>query len=166
MKKTSAALAGLLAVMSAAVASQAPADQKPAGAHVMMKGTDLKWGAGPPGLPPGAQAALLDGDPGKPGIFVIRLKMPDGYTIPPHWHPSDEHATIVAGTLNVGMGDKLDQGSMQAMTTGSYVKLPARSSHYVRAKGEVIVQVMATGPFEVTYVNPNDDPRKKSSSKQ
>jgi quercetin dioxygenase-like cupin family protein len=167
MQKTSVAVVGLFVVSGAVVAAQAPADQKPAKAqHVMMTGSDLKWGAGPPALPAGVQAAVLDGDPGNAGLFVIRLKMPDGYAVPPHWHPRDEHVTVVSGTLNVGMGDKLDESSMHAMTAGSYVKMPAKSSHFVRAKGTVVIQVMAMGPFEVTYVNPNDDPRKKSSSGQ
>ena len=47
----------------------------------------LKWGPSPPGLPAGAQTAVLSGDPNKAGEpFTISVKMPDGYVVQPHWH--------------------------------------------------------------------------------
>ena len=139
-----------------------PKVNAPAAAHVIMTPDKVQWGPAPPSLPPGVQAALLDGDPGKAGLFVIRLKFPDGYRVPPHWHPTDEHVVVVAGTLMAAMGNKIDDAAMQALPTGSYVKMPRKMPHTVRAKGETIVQVTAMGPFEVTYVNPQDDPRKKT----
>ena len=54
---------------------------------------ELKWGPAPAIFPAGAKMAVLQGDPGKPGLFTVRLDMPDGYRIPPHWHPADEHIT-------------------------------------------------------------------------
>jgi quercetin dioxygenase-like cupin family protein len=135
----------------------------PAAQHVMVTPDKLQWGPAPPSLPAGAQAAVLDGDPSKAGLFVVRLKFPDGYTVPPHWHPTDEHAVVISGTIMMAMGSKIDEAAMHAMTAGSYAKLPRKSPHYVRAKGETIVQVTAMGPFQVTYVNANDDPRKKSN---
>jgi len=134
--------------------------------HVMLTADELKWGPGPESLPPGGQAAVLSGDPGKSGMFTIRLKMPDGYTVPPHSHPTAEHVTIVSGTLMMAMGSKLDDAAFKPMTAGAYAVMPARSDHYVRAKGETIVQVMAMGPFEIKYANPNDDPRKKTTTKK
>jgi hypothetical protein len=47
----------------------------------------LQWQAGPSSLPAGAKLAVLEGDPTKEGPFVMRLRLPDGYTIPPHTHP-------------------------------------------------------------------------------
>ena len=131
--------------------------------HVMKTPDQIQWGPAPPSLPAGAQAAVLDGDPGKAGLFVVRLKFPDGYAVPPHSHPSDEHVAIVSGTLMMGMGNTADAAAMHAMTAGSYAKMPRKSNHYVRAKGETVVQITAMGPFEVTYVNPKDDPRKKTA---
>ena len=130
-------------------------------AHKMMNPADLKWGPAPAGLPAEAQAAVLDGDPGKAGLFTVRLKAPDGAQIMPHWHPSDEHVTVISGTLLAGMGQKWDDSAMQALNTGGYVRLPRKQSHYVKMKGETIVQITAMGPFAITYVNPKDDPRKK-----
>ena len=149
---------------SAAPAQTAKPTQtaKPA-AHVMVQGGDVKWGPGPPALPPGAQAAALDGDPAKSGLFVVRVKFPDGYQVPPHSHPTDEHVVVVSGTLMAALGDKVNQADMHELKAGGYAKMPARTNHYVRAKGETIVQITGMGPFEVKYVNPADDPRTKSS---
>ena len=131
--------------------------------HVIVNASQLKWGPAPPALPAGAQAAILDGDPSKPGPFAIRIKVPDGYTVPPHWHPTDENLVILSGTLSMGVGDKFDEASMHALTAGGYTKMPAKTRHYVRAKGETTFQVYGTGPFAITYVDPKDDPRKKTS---
>jgi mannose-6-phosphate isomerase-like protein (cupin superfamily) len=98
-------------------------------------------------------------------LFILRAKLPDGYAVPPHSHPTDEHVMIVSGTLMMGMGAKAEESSMHAMNAGGYAKMPARAHHYVRAKGETVIQVTATGPFAITYVNPDDDPRKKAPSK-
>jgi len=129
--------------------------------HVVVKPADLKWGPAPPGLPPGAQVAVLSGDPGKTGMFVIRAKMPDGYTVPPHFHPTDENLTVLKGTLIVGKGAKLDVAHAESLPAGSFMRMPKEMRHFAQAKGETIIQVHGAGPFEVVYVNPSDDPRKK-----
>src|SRR5688572_20600935 len=64
----------------------------------------MTWGDGPPSLPPGAKVAVLQGDPTKPGPFTIRARMPAGYKIPAHWHPTDENITVISGLFNMGMG--------------------------------------------------------------
>src|SRR5262249_33900413 len=53
-------------------------------------------------LPPGANVAVLEGDPSKEGFFTMRIEMPDGYRVPAHWHPKRERLTILSGTLNLG----------------------------------------------------------------
>src|SRR5438132_140987 len=68
----------------------------------------LKWGPAPPVLPKGAQLAVLSGDPGANGPYVVRVKLPSGYTVPAHNHPTTENVTVISGTFNIGMGDKLD----------------------------------------------------------
>jgi quercetin dioxygenase-like cupin family protein len=140
-----------------------PAQAAKPAAHSMVQGADVKWGPAPPSLPPGAQAAVLDGDPAKSGIFVIRLKFPDGYQVPPHSHPTDEHVTVISGTVAAGFGDKADAAATHTLTAGGYAKMPAGTNHYVRAKGESVVQVIGTGPFVVKYANPGDDPRTKTA---
>lgn len=121
----------------------------------------LKWQDGPPSLPPGAKIAVLEGDPTKKGPFVFRVKVPDGYKIPPHTHPKPERVTVISGTFNIGMGDKFDAGKGEAMPAGTYGTWPAGMKHYVWTKGETVVQFHGEGPWKVEYVNPDDDPRKK-----
>ena len=135
----------------------------PAGAqsHPMLTPADVKWGPAPPTLPPGAQAAVLDGDPSKPGLFSLRLKFPDGYTIAPHWHPTDENVVVMQGTLGLGMGNSLDPNTAKFLPAGSFTRLPSEMRHYAIAKGETILQIYGQGPFVVNYVNPKDDPSKK-----
>jgi len=172
--KTLAVAAGILLLAGYAAGAQqatpqkpaAPAAKKPmaASTHVLVTADELKWGPAPPSLPSGAEVAVLEGDPSKAGMFTLRLKMPDGYTVPPHSHPTDEHVTVLSGSVMVGMGNKLDESAMKALAAGGYTTMPARANHYVRAKGEAVLQVSASGPFEVKYVDPKDDPRKKTTT--
>ena len=154
MRKSIAFMALGVAAAAVTVAAQAP----PA-AHKIYTPENLTWGPGPPALPPGATSTVLSGDPSKPGWFTIRSKMPAGYTIPPHWHPMDEHLTVISGALLVGMGDKLDVATMETVPEGGFTVMPAQMRHYARAKVDTILQVHAMGPFTITYVNPADDPR-------
>ena len=135
--------------------------QQPKSSHVLMPADQIKWGAAPPTLEKSASLAVLSGDPGKTGLFVIRLRMPAGYVIAPHWHPTDEHVTVISGTFAVGMGEKLDKASLKTLTAGGYVLLPAESRHFAMATAETVVQIEGPGPFVINYVNPADDPSKR-----
>jgi quercetin dioxygenase-like cupin family protein len=104
--------------------------------------------------------AVISGDPGKAAPFTIELSMPDGYRIPPHFHPTDEAVEVKKGTFLVGMGDSLDVAKTQAMKVGDKGQVPAKAHHYAATKGATIVSVTAMGPFAMTYVNPADDPQK------
>jgi quercetin dioxygenase-like cupin family protein len=139
----------------------APGPTQSAEGHGIVNPATLKWAPAPPSLPAGATMAVLAGDPTKEGLFVVRAKFPDGYKVSPHFHPSDEHVTVLKGGLMMGMGEKLDKAAMHAVTVGGFFTAPATKPHYVIAKGETIIQVMAMGPFSVTYVNAADDPRNK-----
>jgi anti-sigma factor ChrR (cupin superfamily) len=145
-----------------AQAPQAPAATPPA-AHISITPGDVKWGPAPPAVPAGAQVAVLSGDPSKPGPFVIRLKFPDGYKVPAHWHPTDEHITVLQGLFRAGMGDAYTEAGLKDFPAGSFIKMPKEMHHFAGAKGETIVQVHAEGPFVLTYVNPGDDPSKKTT---
>jgi len=145
--------------------SRGGADDEPKHAddkdHVVVTPDKIKWGPAPPSLPSGAEAAVLVGDPAKKGAYTIRVKLPDGYKVPPHWHPTDENVTVIQGTFNIGRGEKFDAGDTQALPAGSYARMPKTMRHFAWAKGETILQVHGDGPFEITYVNAADDPRKK-----
>ena len=121
---------------------------------------DIKWGAAPPSMPKGAKIAVLQGDPGKSGPFVIRLMVPPGYKIAPHWHSQDESLTVISGTLYFGTGDKVETSKAHTLTAGAFHFLSGKDHHYVVAKTQAIVQVNGNGPFDMTYVDPGDDPQK------
>lgn len=125
------------------------------------RSSEIRWKAGPPSLPPGAEFTVLEGDPSKPGPFVFRVKVPDGYRIPPHTHPKPERVTILAGTFHLGMGGKFDAAKGEALPVGTYGAWPAGMRHFVWVEGETIVQFHGEGPWVIEYVNPDDDPRKK-----
>jgi hypothetical protein len=118
------------------------------------------WGPAPPFLPTGARAAVLEGDPGKPGPFRLQLDMPDGYEIRPHHHPMSEHISVVKGNLWIGRGKEWDDKKLSPLTVGDSADLAAREPHYTRATLRTVIEVRSTGPFEITYINPADDPRK------
>lgn len=122
-----------------------------------------KWAPAPAIFPAGAKMAIMQGDPSKPGLFTIRLDMPGGYRISPHFHPTDENVTVISGTFLIGMGDKIDAKHTMILKAGEFAKAPAQQHHYAIARGHTIVQVHAIGPFQLTYVNPSDDPTRKSS---
>jgi hypothetical protein len=87
--------------------------------------------------------------------------MPAGFKIAPHWHPADEHVTVLSGTFSVGMGEKFDRTVMKDLPAGGYGLLPAEMRHFAMAKTAAAIQVHGTGPFALTYVNPADDPSKR-----
>src|SRR5476651_1204706 len=97
--------------------------------------TEFKWKDGPPSLPKGAKIAILEGDPSKEGPFVFRVKIPDGYRVPPHTHPKVERVTVISGTFNIGMGDKFDDKKTKAMVAGTYGHWSPGMKHFVWAKG-------------------------------
>ncbi|HEV8491721.1 MAG TPA: cupin domain-containing protein [Candidatus Angelobacter sp.] len=155
----------VMALAQTAAPKKAAAKAKPAGpAPVVVTPDKVQWSAAPPVFQPGAQFAVLAGDPGKPGPFTVRLKVPDGYRIMPHWHPTAENVTVLSGEFHVGMGDKFDESSMLTLPAHSLAVVPPHHNHYAMAKGETEVQVSGTGPFKLTYVNPADDPSKGQAS--
>ena len=132
-------------------------------APVMYDAAQLQWGDAPPALEKGAQVAVLSGDPGKPGPFTIRIKVPAGYKVARHWHPSDERVTVIEGDFSLQMGEGAGEHS-HAFAPGGYAVLPAHMQHVASTQGGGIVQVDSTGPFQVNYVDPKDDPRNRMPS--
>jgi hypothetical protein len=123
----------------------------------------LAWGPAPPALPSGAKVAVVSGDPAKAGPFTIRIDMPPDYAIRPHHHPTIEEVRLLEGTLHLGHGPKWDEQAMKAVAPDQPVSIPAKQPHFVHAASRVVVEVQSTGPFQVTYVDPKDDPRTGST---
>ncbi len=131
------------------------------GTHIMLNSAELKWGDGPPALPKGIQMAVIQGDPSKEGMFTLRATVPANYKIPPHWHPTQEHVTVLEGTFYMGTGEKFDESKAMELKPGGFAAMPAKTAHYAFTKDKCVIQVHAMGPFALTYINPADDPRKQ-----
>jgi hypothetical protein len=129
--------------------------------HTVVAADAVKWGPAPPSLPPGAQAAALLGSPAKEGPFVLRLKFPAGFLVPPHRHSKDEFVTVISGRVAFGTGTSVDRASLRPLPVASFVHLPAGMPHYAWAEVESVVQINGSGPFDVIYIDPKDDPRKQ-----
>jgi hypothetical protein len=155
-----------MTVATLALASGARADEqmkmKPTAVSVNAK--ELKWGDAPPDLPKGMQISVMYGDPFKAGPYAMRLKMPDGYKIPPHWHTQDEQLTILQGSFVLHMGDTM-KAEAHTLDAGGYHFLPGKMHHAAEVKGDTVVQMQGTGPFDIHYLNPADNPNPKAASK-
>src|ERR1700743_2397893 len=143
-------LAAVLATGSTALADDMKAP---------INASDIKFTGAPNMLPPGAQWFVLSGDPSKAGPYTVRLRLPAGYQIPAHRHPTPEALTVISGKLLLGMGDKLDEKKGTLLKEGGYAEAPAKMNHYAIAKSPSVIQVHGTGPVEITYVDKADDPR-------
>jgi quercetin dioxygenase-like cupin family protein len=155
MKKLSILSMVALCVCAAALSAQ-PASP------VVSALADAKWGPAPPFLPPGAQLAVLSGNPMGNSAYAVRIKVPANYAIPAHSHPTDENVVVTAGSLTFGMGDKLSKTASgnKTLNVGGYALMPTGMNHYAfaGASGAEIV-LYGQGPVEFKYVNPADDPR-------
>jgi quercetin dioxygenase-like cupin family protein len=157
MKLTLPAIAiGIAAVAGVAATAAETTD------HKFVPANQIQWAKGPASIPPGAETATLYGDPGKDGMFAMRLKLPKGYHIPAHTHPRPELVTVISGTFRLGMGETADQDKAQPHPAGSFFALSPNMAHYAFTDEETVVQLNSTGPWSVTYVNPNGDPRQKT----
>lgn len=166
MKHIFCALALTVAFTSIAVdqSGQVPQKHQTAESHKpemsLYPTAEIQWKEGPASLRAGAKFTVLEGDPAKEGLFTMRLLLPDGFKISPHWHSKVEHVTVISGTFNIGMGEKFDQAATRAMPAGTFGFWPPEMRHFAWAKGETILQLHGTGPWTITYVDPADDPRK------
>lgn len=165
MSKTLSRAASLCALLFATHAPSLLAQTADAPKHILAAPAELKWGPAPPFLPKGATFVLLSGDPAEAAPFVLRLRMPAGYRIAAHWHPTNENVTVLSGTFSVGMGDKFDRTALKNMPAGTYAFMPSETRHFAMAKTAATIQVHGIGPFTLNYVDAADDPRKQPPSK-
>jgi quercetin dioxygenase-like cupin family protein len=152
----------LSAVAVILLAAPAVATAQTMDEHKITTPEAIEWAPGPASIPPGAEAAVLYGDPSKEGLFALRLKLPPGYHIAPHSHPKPEVVTVISGTFRLGMGETVDQGKAQSLAAGSFFAMAPGMAHYAYTDEETVLQLNSTGPWALTYVNPKDDPRQKT----
>jgi mannose-6-phosphate isomerase-like protein (cupin superfamily) len=148
-----------LAALPALSASACEGHDAHQAVHIAVAPADLQWQPGPGSLPPGAEFVVIEGNPAEAGPLTLRLKFPANYQVPAHTHPAIEHITVLSGSLNVGMGDRLDEAASTRMDTGSFVIMPVGHSHYVWTEEEAVLQLHSIGPWGIDYIDPINDPR-------
>lgn len=120
---------------------------RPLGAIQVRPGGET-WVAGPPTVP-GSRMAVLEGDPKKEGIFTMRLEIPAGTRIAPHWHPRDERVTVLAGEARIGFGDAFEERAFTPLPAGSFYINPAMSHHFLDFPKKTVLQITGSGPWEL-----------------
>lgn len=107
-----------------------------------------------PGFNPGMKLAVIHGDPGSAGNYTIRLRFPDGYEFPPHWHPKGEHITVLSGVFRLGMGGTFNAAAIREYQPGDFLYAPGRMPHFGGARGETVIQLHGVGPFAINLGSP------------
>jgi quercetin dioxygenase-like cupin family protein len=150
-------------IVTGSVAAQASQAGKSDARHVTIAMPDnIKWGPAPAVLPAGAMAAILEGNPGEAGPFTLRLALPPGYRIAPHYHSVPEHVTVISGAFYVGMGETFDAAKTTKLPAGTFGVIDPEMRHFAMTKGRTVIQLHGVGPWSLVYVNPADDPRTKT----
>lgn len=129
--------------------------------HVLIESDDFTYTAGPASLAEGAEYSVLYGNPGEDGVFAMRLRLPDGYRIAPHFHGQPEIVTVISGTFLIGSGEEANADDTTTLAPGGFFAYPPGSAHYAYTEGETVVQLNSTGPWTITYVDESNDPRKQ-----
>ena len=131
-----------------------------AGKRVSLSPADLRWVDGPAALPVGAKLAVLEGDPKRPQLVTMRLRLPANYRVLPHKHLSEERVTVLEGSFSIGEGEVFSEKALQTLGPGAFSLMPAGKAHFAATKGEgVLLQITVLGPWRVDYLKPADDPR-------
>jgi hypothetical protein len=131
--------------------------------HKIFLPEDIRWGPPPQGLPAGAEAAVLYGDPKIHAPFLLRLKARKGYAVPPHSHGQPEYLTVISGQVRLGLGKSADRNTVQILPAGAFSIMPQGVLHYLFVDEDAVVQINGLGPWSLDYGNPKDDPRQQSS---
>jgi quercetin dioxygenase-like cupin family protein len=149
-----AAMAMLVLITGFSITHPASA-QRDAQGFVRVAPEDVRWVAEKDGS--GVERAVIEGDPAKPGLYVIRIKFPPGVMSRNHFHGEDRHATVIKGTWYTGTGDEFAPAKTVGLEPGSYMKHPAGAHHFDGAKGEeVILQIIGIGPSTTTRLRPQE----------
>ena len=128
---------------------------------ISVEASKLKW-SDAPSIGPGAKIAVIEGDLKATEPITFRLKVPANSKIAVHTHPTAERVTVLQGTFYFAIGDKFDAAKSKAYKPGDAFIVPSGMPMYGYTKsGETVVQIHGTGPWGITYANPEDAPGKK-----
>lgn len=109
----------------------------------------IVWKDGPPSLPAGSKIAVLEGNPKEEGMFTMRVRVPAGASLAPHWHPRDERVTILSGAVELGFGTVADRAKVTRYGAGSFYVNPPRVMHYLFFPEATVMQMTGVGPWEI-----------------
>ncbi len=110
----------------------------------------------------GTQTVMLKGDPAKPGLYTMLLRVGPNTHIDPHRHPDDRVATVISGTWYFGYGDRFDEGSLKRLPVGSVYEESPNVNHFAATRDEgVVIQITGYGPSGTGYVDPAKDPARR-----
>lgn len=150
-----------LSLVAALIATPVLGAEAEHAGHVSIAPSEIKWNDAP-SIGPGAKLAVLEGDLKQAVPFTMRIKMPPNLKIPAHTHPVFERVTVLSGTFHLGIGEKFDPAKAKAYPAGGVTMMPPGMPMYAyTGKEETVIQLHGTGPWGITYINPEEDPRKK-----
>ena len=134
-----------------------PTATNPPAKHVIVAPEQLVWKF----ILPGAEMAVVSGNPDKKGgMYVIRIRTKGEVAVPPHWHPREEHITVLEGSFLLAHGDKYDTSRLIELKPGAHSVVPATMRHFGFHKAGNVIEVFGEAPFVINWVNPEDDPNR------
>lgn len=139
----------LLTALAAQTPAAAPA---PPPMQPPIQITTVVWKDAPASLPAGSKIAVLEGDPKREGLFTMRVKIPAGARIMPHFHPQPERVTVLWGEARVGFGDQFNAAKTRRFPGGSFYVNPALSHHFLFFPRQTVLQITGEGPWELHYL--------------
>ena len=140
--------------------SQTPAARELLPGHAVVTPDQLVWKL----LIPGVEMAVVSGNPDKKGgLYVIRIRSQGDVKVPPHWHVTEEHVTVLAGSFLMAHGEKYDASKLIELKAGAHSIVPATMRHFGLHRAGNVIEVFGEAPFVVNFVNPEDDPKRAKS---
>jgi hypothetical protein len=155
-------LALVILLMSGLAFAQSPTPTpgKRRPSHAIVTPDQLVWKP----LIPGVEMAVVSGNPDKKGgLYVIRIRSEGEVKVPPHWHVTDEHVTVLAGSFLMAHGEKYDASKLIELKAGAHSIVPATMRHFGLHGANNMIEVFGEAPFVVNFVNPEDDPKRAKS---
>src|SRR5436305_1043386 len=99
-----------------------------------------------PGMPPGAQGAMIGVDPATKGATTY-AKIPAGFHFPMHWHSYPEYSVLISGSATLSI-----DGKSHELKPGSYFVIPAKAKHDLDCKAECLLLTRRGGPTDYNFV--------------
>lgn len=124
---------------------------EPGSGFVIVQAEDIVWDESSDGL----QARILHGNPAEEGLYIMRVRFPDGGSSSPHYHTRDRFITVIEGVWHAGTDASHDMTRTTPIPAGGFMMHPAGAVHYDGSRGgPVVVEIRGIGPVETVRVEP------------